>query len=87
MTRRTDRLEKPTSSNPTEVQTAPPTPTQTDTPATPESGRLPYEQHAAGLPAWKFAALKAFTGWAAGRKVTAEQFDKALTDATNEVIQ
>lgn len=82
MTKRTAPTEKLSSSNPTEL---PPT---ADAPAAaPEqSGRVPFETLLTGLPAWKVAALKAFTRWPEGREVTQQEFDDALEGATGEVI-
>jgi hypothetical protein len=47
---------------------------------------LPFEQHAADLPAWELAAVRASQNWAAGREVTEAQFQDALEDVRSEVI-
>lgn len=85
MTKRTAPTEKLSSSNPTELL---PTPTaDAPAPAPEQSGRVPFETLLTGLPAWKVAALKAFTGWPEGREVTQTELDDALAGATGEVIK
>lgn len=84
MTRRTNQMEKPTLSNPTEQ--APQIP-PLDPPVLAESGRQPFETFLAGEPDWKVKALKAHTRWPAGYEATETEVKAQLDAALNEVIR
>ncbi len=54
-----------------------------------EETRRPHEEWAArrGTPAWLLAAARAKAGWALGREVTEEEYDRAVEAALKEVIR